>query len=402
MKSSHNIGLLKWHEFFTNFSLWEPLAIIYFSKVAGSYTLGLSVFSVAMLSASAWELPTGIFSDFYGRKMTLIAGAVAYTVSVLAYATAAGFGGLLIGAVLEGLGRAFYSGNNDALVYDNLADEGKEIEYEEHQGRIGAMGQWAAAISAILTSLTAIISLNLVIWLSIIPQIICVFLGLGLLEMRRVSKIEENIFSHLSEALGLFVKNAKLRWLTIANTVGYGISESGYQFRSAFIALLWPVWAIGLTRFLSSVGAALSFRYAGKTIKKFKALNILLFDSIYSRVINFVALIFPTWLSPLLMTTTSLLFGVTSVAENALLQREFSEQKRATMGSLTSLAGKLLFAIFAVLLGMGADKFGPGKALLIANTAMIGVTAIYYGLFRRSSQQNPRLPAAYISAPDRL
>lgn len=385
-KASRNIALLKWHGFATDFSLWAPLAIIYFAKVTGSYMLGLAVFSATMLSAAIWELPTGIFSDYFGRKMTLVAGSAAYMLSVLAYALSGSFGGLIIGAVLEGLGRAFYSGNNEALVYDNLAAEGKENEYAEHTGKIGAMGQWAAAISAILTSLTAIVSLRLVIWLSVIPQILCVLLALALTESRKVSPIEGNVFSHTKMALKLFKTNVKLRWLSIASIVEYGIGESSYQFQSAFVALLWPVWAIGLARVLSSVGAAISFRYAGKIINKFKAINILLFDSLYSRLTSLIALIFPTWLSPLLMTTSSLLFGVSIVSESTLMQREFSTEKRATMGSLNSLGGKIFFAIFAVGLGKMADSFGPAKALIGANIIKIGVTVIYWKLFRRKNE----------------
>lgn len=390
MKAARNITLLKWHAFGVDFSLWAPLAIIYFAKVSGSYTLGLAVFSVTMLSAAIWELPTGIFSDYFGRKMTLVAGSAAYMISVAAYAVSGGFGGLLVGAVLEGLGRAFYSGNNESLVYDNLAAEGKEGEYAEHSGKIGAMGQWAAAISAALASLTAFFSLQLMIWLSIIPQIVCLVLAMAVNESQKISPIEGNIFAHTKEAAKLFKNNFKLRWLSIASIVEYGISESSYQFQSAFVALLWPVWAIGFARVLSSVGAAVSFRYAGKFIKRFKAINILLFDNVYSRVTNLWALIFVSWLSPLLMTTSSLLFGVSTVAESALMQEQFSTKKRATMGSLNSLGGKIFFAIFAVTLGKAADSFGPAKALIGAQVLTFGVTIIYWRLFR-SGENSARI-----------
>ncbi|MDP3733336.1 MAG: hypothetical protein Q8Q91_02225, partial [Candidatus Daviesbacteria bacterium] len=72
-----NIRLLTWFNFFTDFKLYGPLAIIYFSQVTGSYGLGTSIFSVVMLSSALFEIPTGILSDFLGRKKTLTLGALA-------------------------------------------------------------------------------------------------------------------------------------------------------------------------------------------------------------------------------------------------------------------------------------------------------------------------------------
>ncbi len=52
-------------------------------------------------------------------------------------------------------------------------------------------------------------------------------------------------------------------------------------------------------------------------------------------------------------------------SEQNLLQNEFTSEQRATMGSLNSLFGSLSFAIFAVILGIFADNFGPKNALII-------------------------------------
>ena len=66
-----------------------------------------------------------------------------------------------------------------------------------------------------------------------------------------------------------------------------------------------------------------------------------------------------------IMSLTSLLYGVSETSKQKLLQQEFTDNQRATMGSLTSLFGSIFFAIFAIFLGILADKFGPRNALLI-------------------------------------
>lgn len=365
MVVKRNINLLRWHSFFSDFSLWSPLAIIYFSVVSGSYTLGLSIFSIMMVSSAAFELPTGFVSDKYGRTKTLVFGSIAFLLGAIFYAIGINYWFLVIGAVAQGLGRAFYSGNNNALLYDNLASVNKIDEFEEYNGKIGSMDQLALAISAVFSSLIAFFPISVLLWISVIPQIICLILSLKVTNVEIVKKESGNIFSHTKEAFKNFISNFKLRQLSLVSIISFGMGEAAWQFRSAFINTLWPTWAVGFAQVLSNIGASLSFKFSGKIIKKFTAFKVLIVDSIYSKFIDLISLIFPGVWSPALMSSTSLLFGASSVSENKLLQTEFTSHQRATMGSLNSLAGSLFFSIFAIILGIFADKLGARNAILI-------------------------------------
>lgn len=378
-----NIKLLSWHSFFTDFSLWAPIAILYFSKVTGSFTLGLSIFSITMVSSALFEIPTGIFSDFIGRRKTLILGAFAYLIGMILYAAGDSFLMLVFGAIFEGLGRSFYSGNNDALLYDSLAAVGEENDFDEYTGKISSKSQLAQGLSALLGGVVAALSFKWVMWLSTIPQLICLILGLMLVDVALKSKEDENIYSHLKEAVKGFVHNAQLRTLSITSIISYGIAEASYQFKNAFVAILWPIWAIGISSVLSSFGAAVSFHFSGRLIRRFKALTWILAGSIYSRIANLIALVFPSVLSPALMSTTSVFYGVGQTAKSALMQKEFTHQQRATMGSLNSFGGSFFFGIFAIFLGKLADMFGPTKALIYVQILQFGVLYLYLKLFMK-------------------
>jgi hypothetical protein len=52
------------------------------------------------------------------------------------------------------------------------------------------------------------------------------------------------------------------------------------------------------------------------------------------------------------------------MSKSSLMQKEFTDEQRATMGSLNSLAGSLFFSLISVMLGLVADQVGPTKALL--------------------------------------
>lgn len=221
MQLHKNIKILTWFNFFTDFKLYAPIAIIYFAKVTGSYALGMSIFSIATISSAIFEIPTGIFSDYIGRKKTVILGAIAASTYAIFYAIGGSFVILAIGAIFDGLSQSFYSGNNDALLHDTLSENKNEHQYDEFLGKISAMFQIALAVSAIVGSILANWSFAFIMWLSVIPQFLCLILSLFLIEPNIHSEKSNNIFDHLKDAAQNFSTNKKLRLLSITSILGY-------------------------------------------------------------------------------------------------------------------------------------------------------------------------------------
>lgn len=386
MGVSKNIKFLSWFNFFTDFKLYAPFAIIYFSKVTGSFALGMAVFSVAMISSALFETPTGIYSDLIGRKKTIVFGAAAAVLYSLFYAIGQSFWILVVGAVFEGLSRSFYSGNNDALLYDTLSETKTESRYSEVLGKTSAMFQLALAISAVIGGFLASWSFPFIMWFSVIPQIFCFLISLYFVEPAVKTEKSGNVYQHLQQAVENFKKNKKLRMLSISSISGYAFGEAAYNFQSAFYNMLWPVWAIGLAKTLSNFGATVSFYYGGKIIKKFGAIQTVIADNLYNRVVNIAMTAVPNILSPFFMSTTSFFYGATSVAKSHLLQKEFKDAQRATMGSLNSFAGSIMFGILAIILGYVADKITPAKALLVLNLFQIVNLYLYWKVFKNDKK----------------
>ncbi len=373
-----NFEVLRWHSFFDGFLLHAPIAVIYFSDVSGSFALGMSVFSIGMVAASLFEIPTGIFSDKIGRKKTILFGSISSVIFLFIYATATTYLALIIGAVIAGFARSLFSGNNQALLHDSLKEQGVEKDFSHYYGKVSAMEQSALGIAAVLGGIIASWSLRNVFWFSLVPQIICVVLSFRLIDPKVHSNQSGNIYLHLKAAVKHFVNNKKLRLLTLASSSTYALGESSFQFRSAFYQMLWPVWAIGLAQALSNLGASISFHYSGRILKKFGTLKSLVVGSLYGRVANIIGTTFPTVFSPIIMSSSSLLYGVQNVAKESLLQKEYRQEQRATMGSLNSFAGSILFAIVSISLGSIADALNPAKALLIVT--IVGVFSIIFYL----------------------
>jgi MFS family permease len=382
MPIPRNVRLLAWFNFFTDFRPYAPIAILYFAQVSGSYALGMSVYSAIMLSQSLFEVPTGVFSDLIGRKRTVVCGALAGVLSLTCYAVGGTYQALLAGGVFEGLARAFYSGNNDALLRDTLAEIGREDTFQEYLGKTSSMYQLALAVSALVGSLIAAISFQLVMWASVIPMVLALLVSLWFVEPRAFTRISANVYAHLAAAFRNFVHNPKLREISVATILDYSLGEARWYFRSAFVATLWPVWALGIAQLLANVTAAISFYFAGRIIRRFGELRLLIGGIVFSESLSLFALLVPSVLSPALMGVNSLLFGVNTVAISGLLQREFTDEQRATMGSLTGFGGSIALAVFSFLLGALADRIGVVPALVAATAPVIAPLWLYLRALR--------------------
>ncbi|MCA9882165.1 MAG: MFS transporter [Anaerolineae bacterium] len=396
MHIARNIRLLSWFNFWTDFRPYAPIAIIYFAQVSGSYALGMSVYSIVMLAQAIFEVPTGILSDRVGRKMTIVYGAVAAVIGMAFYAIGGTYLALVIGGILEGLARSFYSGNNEALLFDTVTEMGERTNYHEYLGKTSSMCQFALAISALLGGFIAAVSFRIVMWVSVIPMVLALFVSFRLIEPQIHSAKSGNVFSHLAEAIRHFMRNPRLRLLSITSILSFAIGEASWLFRSVFIEMLWPVWAIGLAQMIGNITAAISFYFAGPLIRRFGEFKLLVGGKIFGEAVNLIGLLLSSVVSPALMSSGSIFFGVNTVARGNLVQQEFSDEQRATMGSLNSFAGSLVFAAFSLLLGAVADHFGVTIALIGAALLMFIPIMMYAYVLR------PRKAKAKVSVEPSL
>jgi MFS family permease len=382
--AQRNVRLLSGFNFCSDFRVYAPIMVIYFQQVTGSYALAVLLFSIAKIATSVFEVPTGTLSDMAGRKLTLLLGQIASVLSIALYALGRDFTVLAGGAVLEGLAFALFSGNNDALLYDTLKGEGAAGDFPYWQGRVSSMFQIALAVSAAVATVALLwLPLRAMFVLSLLPQLVGLGFAVFFVEPPRGGRtIPTNIFAHLHEAVAGFVRDVRLRELSLASMLGFGLGEAQHMFYPAFFALFWPSWALGIAGLLTHGFAAIGFRGAGRLIARFREFSVLLWCNIGGIAIGILSVGLPTVASPTLSTAGSFLFGPGVVAQGSLMQKAFSDAQRATMASLISLGGNILFAIAVFALGWAADRIGPRYALLIAQLLSIPVALLYWRLYR--------------------
>ncbi len=382
-----NVRLLGWFNFCNDFRIYGPVLVVYFAQVTGSYADAVLILAIAKIGSSLFELPTGVFSDYVGRRKTLLSGQVANILCIAAYGASSSFTLLAIGALLEGLSFALFSGNQDAFLYDTLKDEESQQEFAEYQGRLSAMFQAALAVSALVSAIVLLwLPLRSLFWLSLVPQTVGLFVGFFTTEPSRHGRVvETNLLAHLRDALAPFRRDAKLRDVSIAAMLGFALGEAKHMFFPAYFATLWSSSGLGIASMLTHAFAMLGFRESGRVIRRFRELPVLLWTSISSILLGVGATATATVASPAISSLASFAYGPGMVARDTLMQRSFTDRQRATMASLISLGGNLLYAVVVFALGWFADRIGPQYALLSAELMTISVVLLYWRLFGREA-----------------
>jgi len=143
-----NINLYPSFQFFRNLLFWQAVWFLYFESVltAAEAILLAAIFD---LSTVILEVPSGYFSDYLGRRLTLIIGMVASAAGCLLLFGSSSFIVFAVAQVLLGAGGAFISGTDTALLYDSLAEEGRQDEIAAQEVRAWRYSYMALAISAV-------------------------------------------------------------------------------------------------------------------------------------------------------------------------------------------------------------------------------------------------------------
>jgi MFS family permease len=389
---TRNVRLLYLHNFLTYFRFQEAFVVIYFAQIVGSYASAMTVVALSTVVAAVLDIPMGLLSDRFGRRNTIIFGSICSAISVILYAMSSNMLGLCSGAIFSGLCRALFNGNNNALLFESLKTEGREADFPHSQGRAGSMFQLALGLSALAASLFAKQGLHYVFIAGIFPQLLAVLVSFFFVEpSKHYASNVKNSFGHFVAAINNIRQNPRLRLLIVGQSISHGVGESTFSFVDAFINTVWPTWAVGVYRALNHGCGFLGFWFAGKIVKKIKGPYMLVIAEVYWFVVQTVAALISNVISPVLILSGASLFGPFIVARDQLLQEDFTDEQRATMGSITSFGGSLVFALNAYCLGIVSDHWGLIIGLLFGTFVGVLSLPIYIALFRKKFTPSPKI-----------
>lgn len=379
-----NLKLFQPFNFFIWMTFYTAVTVIYFAKITGSYALAISLFSIVQISRATLEVPSGIFSDKFGRRQCQIIGAWLSLLTVFLFALAQNYWVLVIGAIFSGASQAFFSGNNDAMLFESLSRVKRQEKYSCHLGKIRSTTEMSFMVGSLIGSIIVKYSYSLLMWLSLVPQLIGLILSYQFVEPKRHLLQEKEKAGHLRQAIKLFKVNLSLRRLSLIQIIQFGLGEASWPLMIVFYNSILPAWQASLVVTSHFLISFFSYRLSGRVIKKMSALGLLIFGEVYSSILCLLALIFPTVFSPLIIAVASVVFGPSEVAKNTLIQEKLTVRQRATMSSMVSLVGSIFYAISGVFLGSMADSIGVNKTLITVQILLLPTLWLFIKIRKNS------------------
>lgn len=132
-------------------ALWfiAPVWFFVFRNFVSVQEIGINeiiAFTVGFMA----EVPSGALADSIGRRKTLILGGILLVIGAAATAFAFNLLSLVIAQSIWFIGFAFYSGANDALVYDKLIADRREADWPQISARKNSMVVLVTLVSVLI------------------------------------------------------------------------------------------------------------------------------------------------------------------------------------------------------------------------------------------------------------
>lgn len=326
-----------------------------------------AVYSVTIV---ALEIPSGYLADVWGRKNTLIVGAILGFSGYFTYSLSSDFWGFLFAEVMLGIGHSFISGTDTAILYDTLIALDKEDKYLKVEGRMTSVGNFAEAIAGILGGLLAAYSIQSPFICQAFVALIAIPAAITLVEPK-ISKsgikttFKDVLFS-FREAL---YRNKKLRNnLFLSSIIGASTLTMAWFVQPFFKLVNTPVSLYGIlwTILNASVGVAaiMAYRFE-RYFKEMKTILIIIFFI----TLGYISLFFfPYWWAIGFILLFYLVRGLATPILKDYINKQIPSETRASVISLRNLIIRGIFSSLAPIWGWTADKISLPVALLMAGT----------------------------------
>ncbi|MBT3292783.1 MFS transporter [Candidatus Peregrinibacteria bacterium] len=364
MKNIHRLMLASFL-FGLSFSL--PIETLFFIEKGISLYELMILESILLISVIIFEIPTGIIGDKIGRKWSLVFSFVINIFAWIPWLLADSFFLFAITFFMFGIACAFYSGSDQALIYDDLKAVGKEGKMKKVYGMYDSMKVFSAGIAALIGGYIAHQHLleefyNL-FFLCIVAQIIGLIVLLTVKEPSRSIKgmqkkhAPEKALVLFKDGIRLILSNKKLRKILLLSAFTMPFSYVLIRFYQPYFKLadVPNIW-FGQALFLSCILSAFAKIFAYKIESIFGVDKGTLIITIVPSILwGLMAVVFHPALAIMIFILNDGAGCIRDPIFADYQNRHIESKNRATVLSTISLIISLYHLIMRPIIGYFAD-----------------------------------------------
>ena len=391
--------------FLKNQRFFEPFLILFLLEKKLNYLQIGAIYSIRMTTRMLFEIPSGVAADVLGRRASMIFSYSMYLISFLWYYFSSGYIMLITATVIFALGDAFRTGTHKAMIFEYLKIKGWANQKVDYYGHTRSWSQNGSAVSSLISAAIVFYSGNYstVFLYSGIPYVI------GLVLLASYPKSLEGIhtgkslravpgsFKEIGKEILRAFKNSNIlkSVVNLSSFSGYFNAVKDYlQPLLGTMALSLPVFVyfdndkrkaliVGITYFILYFLTSRASKNSGRIVKKFSHLSIALNTLLISGLI--IGMLSGMFYKFQWTIAAVILYIVIYVLENirrpvavGYITELFSDKILASVLSVESQAKDLFGAVFALIFGFFANKWGIAYSLIITSGIILLTTPVYF------------------------
>ncbi len=371
------IKIAKW------FMLFMPIVVPFYESNGLSMKDIMILQAVYSIAIVILEIPSGYLADIWGRKRTMLLGAIMGVIGFSTYSFSHGLAGFLVAEIILGIGQSCMSGADSAMLYDSMLEVKQEKKYSKYEGRITSLGNFAEALAAIIGGLLATVSLRAPYIAQTAIALIAVPAALTLSEpVRHVKLVSAGFMQVIRIARFALFENRELRrnilfsaFTGTATLTMAWFVQPFFKFSEIDIKWFGFLWAaLNLIVAVASYMAhSIEKRIGQKASVMFIALAIPLGYIALSQSGMVIGLI--------ILVLFHITRGYATPILKDYINRITGSEVRATVLSVRNFFIRINFSLIGPLIGWIKDVYSLQTALLIAGCIFITLTVLTGLLF---------------------
>lgn len=387
-----NIPKVYGFQFFWIFAIILPVLYPYYASLGINMHQFFQLQAVFGFTVAFFEIPTGYFSDRFGRKKSLCLGGLLSGASYWILTQATGYWGLFAHEFSLGLALSFVSGTDIAILFESLPPKSSR----DTTSRILSHNQMAASLGESLSALLCTLLMfsftyKEIIFLQALVSWVPLLIALTLqepqihqpttLKLKEIKKLwRQLLYEH--QLTRLLVINFVV-WL-LATFIAVWIIQKYWQEQNIPVVWFGVLWAA------SNFVIGVTGLFARKLEYKFGVANTLLLVAVLSLTAYLMM--------PLIGGTIGIVFGffiyiargLNNVVSRDLLNQNMDSSLRATANSILNFLFRIVFAIVGPGIGFSIDRWGLNTTLTaISLIFLFCVFFITIPLWRRLTSDKP-------------
>lgn len=397
--------------FLKNLKFFEPFLLLFFvEKGLTFFQIGV-LYAVREIATNVLEIPTGVAADSLGRRRTMIWSFIFYLLSFAVFFFTASYLLFIPAMMLFACGEACRTGTHKAMIFEYLQINGWDDQKVHYYGNTRSWAQFGSAVSALLAAAIVFYSGSYayIFLYSCLPYLLDLLLMLSYPKELDGAKphfpgamVKQTILAIIKDFLHSLKDSYSITAITNLSVFSafHRASKDYLQPILAAFALSLPIFmscddrqrsalVIGIAYFIIFILTSLAARRAGRSAGRFDhisaPLNItlaigfgmgILIGLFYNLQITFLSIVL--FVGIYIVQNLRKPMGIAYICDMT------KQDILATTLSAESQVTTLFTAIMALFIGLCADHFGIGTALIILSVTLLS----FFPLYRAKEKQS--------------